>query len=290
MLSGKTGLAFRFVIHKRLLPSSVDAYNWGWENWKHVNTLGIYSEYYEGKLNNPAFVLYQDAAIEKIRTSIDNGFGVIAWGMSSSQFGVIYGYDDRDQVFYFKNPGDVEDNIMLYKNFGIITEGSWYYQIFGKKIDKDIRDIYRDSLLIAVQEWENQYKLDSSYGSGRMAYEYLISALENQDLNEAGAYYILPLYSMSKCEIYEYLSEVIKELPEISGAANKYLKLKEIYQNILKLPLSMMFDKDKKYIPQLVEYFKQARETEKAGINELKLFLKETLNNVHINPERLKDL
>jgi hypothetical protein len=39
-----------------------------------------------------------------------------------------------------------------------------------------------------------------------------------------------------------------------------------------------------------LQYFSQAKKIEEAGIHELKLYLRETLNNIHVNPFRLKDL
>lgn len=290
MLLGKSGLAFRFTLHKRLLPSSMDAYNWGWENWKHINALGVYSEYYEGRLENPVFPLYQEAAVKKIKASIDNGVGVIAWGMSGSRFGVITGYDDTDQVFFFSCPGDYKDNPLLYKNFGVVLEGSWYYHIVGKQIKKDQRDIYRDSLQIAVNEWETPHKLNFTYGSGRKAYEYLISALEARDFNHSGAYYVLPFYVESKISIPAYLAEVHKEFPDIKEALDNYSDVGYLYQTIQKIPFTGDIKKDRLFIPHLIKVFRQARELEEAGIRNLKDFLRETLNNAPINPERIQSL
>jgi len=71
MLSGMSGIAFKFVVHKRLLPSSLDMYNWVTENWKAVDTLGIYTETYEGSQLNPTFPLYRKEAIKKIKDSGD---------------------------------------------------------------------------------------------------------------------------------------------------------------------------------------------------------------------------
>jgi hypothetical protein len=113
MLSGMSGMAFRFVIHKRLLPSSLDMYNWAPENWKAVDNLGIYSEVYEGTHLNTTFPLYRNEAIRKISESIDNGMPVITWGLNFSEFCLITGYDDSDGVLYYMHPGDTENNVLI---------------------------------------------------------------------------------------------------------------------------------------------------------------------------------
>ena len=79
MLSGMTGMAFKFVIHKRLLPSSLDLYYWQEENWQAVNSLGIYNETYSDTPMNATFPLYQKNMLHKIISSIDDGKAVIGW-------------------------------------------------------------------------------------------------------------------------------------------------------------------------------------------------------------------
>jgi len=73
MLYGMTGMAFKFSIHKRMLPSSLDLYDWRWENWRAVNVLGIYNETYSGSPLDSTFHIYQKNMILKIKQSIDAG-------------------------------------------------------------------------------------------------------------------------------------------------------------------------------------------------------------------------
>ena len=141
-LSGQSGFAFKFIIHKNIYPSSLDMYNVSWETWQAVDQLGIYNETYSGFKNNITFRLYQKAAIRKIKESINRGVGVIMAHTNWMQYGVIYGYDDDDQVFYLKEPGNNNLEVILYENFGINRGACWFYQVFGEKVPLDCQQIY----------------------------------------------------------------------------------------------------------------------------------------------------
>ncbi|MCX7923006.1 MAG: hypothetical protein N3B21_13485 [Clostridia bacterium] len=289
MLSGMTGMAFKFTIHNKLLPSSVDMYN-PWENWRAVDTLGIYSEVFSGSIHNPTFPLYKKEALRKIKQTIDDGKAVIAWGLNQPLYYLICGYDDVDRVFFFKYIHDDENDVMLYDNFGFVNQGDWSYQLVGDSIHKDIRDIYRASFQIAIDEWEAEYKVNPEYASGRSAYRNLINALKTGDVHDFGPYHIMETYIKSKHEIHMYMQEVIKELPQLKQAAELYRHVAGIYQNISSLSVAKSFIEDRKFVPTLVELFEIALKKEEAAVRELKIYINEIMGNSAINPTRLKDI
>lgn len=289
MLSGMTGMAFVSVAHKNLIPASVDVYSLRESGWRSLDILGLYSEIYGGVNNSITFPLYQQKAVERVKQSIDAGRGAVVWAPKRMEFGVIYGYDDEDEVLFYKDrylPGEF---VMLYKNLGRTNSVFWMCQVIGDGIDKDIRDIYLDSMEVCVDEWEMPYKAQPhtkrEFGSGRKAYEYMINALESRDYNNIGAIRIINCCMLCKNETYKYLKEVKKEMPEIQPAFDKYKELNEIFMSIAGLvpqyaPGAIM---DIENIPRLVEYLREAKEAEDQAVGEVKKYLKDILNNRYID-------
>ena len=79
MLAGMTGVAFKFVISKSIIPSSLDMYDWYKENKRGVDNIGIYNEIHMGNNSNEVFILYQKESLKKVKNSIDRGMAVIVW-------------------------------------------------------------------------------------------------------------------------------------------------------------------------------------------------------------------
>lgn len=67
-LMGLTGMAFRFIIHDQICPSSVTVYDWVRDHFAIVDRIGIYSEFFQvyndAKLNT--FAKVQEAAVSVI--------------------------------------------------------------------------------------------------------------------------------------------------------------------------------------------------------------------------------
>jgi len=293
LLAGMTGFSFIFVTHKDLILASTEVYNMKATSCKALDILGYYSEAYDGLKTNATFPLYQKVAIKRIKESIDEGVATIVWSPGITDFGVIYGYDDEDEVFFYKDRFNKEQQILLYSNLGKAEANYWMCHIIGDRIEKDIRDIYIQSLEFAVDCWETVYVdeifLGKEFASGRMAYEYLIEALKKKDFHDLGAGKIIYYNTFSKKEAFLYLKDVKEEIPEAEPAYLKYKKLHEIYQRLIKLippaPIrGVDFKIDRaKNMDEIIELCTEAREVEEEAVGELKKLLKETLNNRYID-------
>ncbi len=290
MLSGMTGMLFKFVVHKRLLPSSLDMYSWQRENWKAVNMLGIYTETYSGSPMDPTFPLCREQAIRKIITSINEGRAAIGWGHENPRFCLYTGYNEEDRVIFCRDSRSKEEEVLLYDNFGLIDEGDWFLQIIGDKVERDIRDIYRESMEDAVREWHTEYKEMPEYGAGKRAYQNLLDAFHSRVFNYNGAYYILELYLDSKINISRYMDAVILEIPELTEVTEIYHKLSDIISPLKALELSGKPENDMKYIPMAAELFQEAMQLEDRAVTRLEKYLENYLHNRRVNPARLKDL
>lgn len=275
LLSGMTGAAFPFIVNKSLLPISTEISILKGGCGKSLDMLGIYSEVFSGNNYNPAFGLYQDKAVERVKESINRGMGSIFWEPEILEFGVIYGYDDADNVFYYKDRVYGSCQVMLYENLGKSHEPYWMCQIIGEGVYKDIRDIYMESLEDCIYKWERPFSAegykDRDFFSGYKAYEHLIKVLDKGSFCEDGMVRIIKNAAISRSEILRYIKEMRIEFPKMAGAVSIYEKLNELYKDI-----SGMTEEGRMYriiISRMIELLKQARDLELLFVDNIKNFV-----------------
>jgi hypothetical protein len=224
-LSGLSGMAFKFSVHKRLLPMSVSAYGqWGTEHRPAVDNLGIFTESDGGRTRHPTFRYYQREAIRWVKRSLERGIGVVYW---LPEFGVIHGYDDEDGVFFVQDGRSTESHIVLYENFGINSTPFWSIQLFGDRVKIELSAMVLESLRMAIHDWVTPHKTlpDTEIASGKLAYAYLVGGLDRGGYDERGAVYILKSYLYARREIENYLHDVREALPGLNEAAEIYSEL-----------------------------------------------------------------
>lgn len=292
LLSGMTGFAFIFSAHKELIVASTEMYGLRTMALNSLDILGYYTEVYSGLKSWPTFPLHQKRAVIRAKESIDAGMGVIVWAPGITDFGVIFGYDDGDEVFFYKDRHHKDAQILPYNNLGRAEASFWMCQIIGDNVEKDIRDVYLDSLEYAVDIWETPY-IDEvihnrALASGRKAYEYLIGGMRSGDFYELGAAKLIYYNAIAREEAYRYMNDVKEELPESYPAYLKYKELYDIYQrakSILPPPPvpGQPFNLDRGRLPQLIEYCEEAKEAEEAAVSELKQLLNERLSNRYVD-------
>ncbi|XEC93825.1 hypothetical protein AB6A23_21110 [Paenibacillus tarimensis] len=225
MLSGLSGMAFKFSVHERLLPLSVSAYGqWGVEHEPAVRNLGLFTIWDGGRTRHPTSRYYREDAVRWTKESLDRGVGAIYW---IPEFGVIHGYDDADRVFFVQDGLSADDHIILYDNFGLNFTPFWYCQVFGDRVHVPLEEIILESLRLAVHDWDTPHKTlpDKEIASGRLAYEFLARGLESGDYDEHGALYILDSYQYSRTEIMLYLQEGRGIWEELDEACVLYERL-----------------------------------------------------------------
>ncbi|NQX43879.1 hypothetical protein HQN87_00930 [Paenibacillus tritici] len=274
MLSGLSGMAFKFSVHEKLYFHSVTAYGqWGQEHGPGIDNLGIYTVYDGGRSRHESFREYQRIAIESVKQSLDRGRACIYW---IPEFGVIHGYDEEDQVFYVQDGKSGGTEYVLYDNFGINFTSFWYCQYIGDKVDIPLQDAVLESLRLALEDWETPYKIlpDQSIASGRLAYSFLIGALQQGDFDNSGAVYILESYLSSRSEIRRYLEEVQSVLPGLGEVHGIYAQLEKIMR--LQLAASLPVAPGNRVLlpeqlPSLCAVVQQAMELEEQAMQQVRV-------------------
>ena len=192
-LMGLTGIGFHFIMHTQLCPSSVTVYEWTDDHLMALDRIGVLSEVYSiMNIRMNTFAEQQKIAVERIKGSIDAGRPVVAWAPTAIlEFGILYGYDDEDGVFFVKDCSGATGDPLLYENLGISEIPMLFYQTFSGKIEVDQEKVFRDSLQYGVSEWLKEFHVNPYYASGRKAYENFIRALEEAALMNFGLAYTL---------------------------------------------------------------------------------------------------
>ncbi|AIQ29497.1 hypothetical protein P40081_16070 [Paenibacillus sp. FSL P4-0081] len=274
MLSGLSGMAFKFSVHEKLFPFSVTAYGqWGKEHGPAIDNLGILTGHSGGRTRHDSFAVYQQAAIEDVKHSLDRGLACVYW---IPEFGVIHGYDEDDRVFYVQDGSSIETRYVLYDNFGLNITPFWYCQYIGDKVDIPLRDAVLESLRLALEDWETPYKTlpDPSIASGRLAYSFLIRALQQGEFDSSGAVYILESYLTARSEITSYLQEVESVLPGLNEVHSIYAELEEMVRGQLKVALPLTNSNRAlvhQQLPSLCTTLQQAFELEERAMQQLRI-------------------
>lgn len=269
MLSGLTGMAFKFSVHKDLLPMSVSAYGrWGIEHWSALDNIGILTVSDGGYTRHPTSRSYRLEAVQWVKESLDQGKGVIYW---LPEFGVIRGYDDEDGVFFIQDGYSSEDVVLLYENFGLNITPFWDIHLVGDKVDVPMKDMILESMRLALVDWETPYKTlpSTDIASGRLAYDFLSSGLEHGVYNERGAVYILDSYLYSRQEIKNYLGEAVTVWPDLQSAYVIYEELILIMETLASYitQTSSGREIDRAYIPLILKHLQEAKGLEEQAMN-----------------------
>lgn len=239
-LMGMSGIGFHFIIHKKVCASSVTVYDWAGDHIAAMDRIGIYSEIVcnmDTHMNT--FTKAREDAVRKIKESILSGRPVVVWAPTPIlEFGLITGFDDDDGVFHVMDCTCRPVDPLLYENLGMSEVPILFYQIFKEKVDVNREKIFRDSLSYGVSEWEKIVHCSPEYASGRKAYEFLIKAMEEGEIDDFGLAYSLAVYVDAKeciAKYLNYINETSEQLRGINKAAELFTQIADKYKQLTAL-------------------------------------------------------
>lgn len=144
---------------------------------KALSNLGYEVKVYNFLKPEPATVA---AAIDDIRNSIDRGVPVVAWDIFHPEFGLIYGYDDKNQEFH---------------GLDKLRQESFTYERLGNGV--------RTTEVIKHPIGE--------MAQGLMAYEAWIEAFHGERINARFNAYNLAIYSECRQHSVKFLQNLVSE-------------------------------------------------------------------------------
>jgi predicted DNA-binding transcriptional regulator YafY len=236
MFLGKTGLAFHYIIHEHLNPSSPTVYDWPEKHFEALDRIGIGTTQFNvySKKTTNTFSLVQKRALEAIKMSLQNGKGVVVWAPTKIlEFGIVYGYDDEENVLLVHDCLNHEADPMLYTNIGISDVPFLYYQIIEGKTEVPEEKIVRDAIRYGISEWKKQTSLSRYYATGKNAYANLLNALTKEEYDSFGLAYILSVYTDTKTALSRFFGDLSLQYPKWRWVKRTYSYfeiLSELYE------------------------------------------------------------
>lgn len=211
----ETGIAVQFCVDKNCSPLSITDYDWINEHTSFMERIGIQTKKYYSDPQDPMYSVTQQEAVQAIKNAIDNKIASVVWGIDTGEFGVIYGYDDEDKVFYTKGIGSQNTNAslpILYNNLGKTFE---YAPVLYCEIPQSLHDVnpeqaFVNFLNLYVQEM-NRISDNEERVYGFAAYDMLMKAIQEGNFNEFGLRYCVGVYYERKDAILQYLLERKKD-------------------------------------------------------------------------------
>lgn len=108
-----TGIASQFCVDENCSALPITDYDWMEEHACFTERIGVRTKKYYAAPGAEEYSVKQKEAIAAIKKSIDEGKACVVWGIDTGEFGVIYGYDDEDKVFFPKGIGSRNANASM---------------------------------------------------------------------------------------------------------------------------------------------------------------------------------
>lgn len=266
-----TAAASRFIIHHRLATDSLSAYNWMASHFQESDFIGIASSQEAGFTFTPTFPLYRQHAIREITRSIDRGVAAILW---QDRFVAVTGYDSKQQILLIADVEGAPPLPLPYQAFGGTCSPYWYFQVFEARIELDLLEVYRESLMQALFHWETHDPLlpPAEYKCGSAAYGAMLTALHTRNYDQDGLPHILRAYATSKQDMHHYLSSLVYIWPSLADAAANYGRAGRAWQAASDLCRSLQPDHT-----QLMVQLATAQEAEEQAMAGIRAFMQETV-------------
>ena len=235
-----TGIASRFCVDANCSSLPVTDYDWMEDHACFMERIGVRTKKYYAAPGAEEYSAVQEEAVVAIKEGIEAGRACVTWGIDTGEFGLIYGYDDEDKVFFPKGIGSRNTNTsmpILYSNLGKTFEWApvLYCEIPEKAQEVDWNRAYAEALRLYVQGMESVCKNGRAYGLA--AYDAMIAAVKEDRLDSFGFKYCIGIFYERKDALLLYLEEMQKEQP--SEALEELI---EAFRATVGLYRKLMFD------------------------------------------------
>ncbi|WP_088034560.1 GyrI-like domain-containing protein [Evansella clarkii] len=301
-IMGYSSHAFRMNIHPESVspagPTMFAPYELVSQNLK---TLGVYT------LTRSEFtpLSNKDLAdtIRMAESRIDTGVPVISWDLFSPEFGLIYGYDHGQQVFYAKDMK--KDNIIKYSELNERASSHLFLCGFFDSVPKSTPIMFRDALKKIIEHADGKSPFASfEYKHGLAGYDAWIHAFQTRKIDAFGNAYNIAVVGDARKHGSHFLTiltenwdastildqQVIEVLTE---AKELYSKVASCFEQLGKLfPFPRGGEpNDHATSQKAIELLQHAYEWERKGIEDLRRLeslLEQYVDNNYMNPYLIK--
>lgn len=236
---GVTGIAAQFCIDTHCSALPVTDYDWTAEHPRFLEKIGVKTKLYYAAPDDPAYESRQEQAIRALREALSQNRAAVVWGIDTGEFGIIDGYDDEDSVFFAKGIGSANTSCsmpVLYKNLGKTFSNApiLYVEIPSSFQAIDWKQAYFHSLQQYAQEMTRiSDNADRAFGIN--GYDFLLSALKNNQCDSFGLRYCVGIYYERKEAMLLYLREIKDtfENQEIKSVIDEFEQLVTLYRQLM---------------------------------------------------------
>lgn len=210
-----TGIAAQFCVDANCSALPITDYDWLEEHSRFMERIGVQTKKYYASPVDEVYSNQQEKAIVEIKQAVDAGRACVVWGIDTGEFGVIYGYNEEDKVFFPKGIGDQNTNFsmpILYSNLGKTFEPA---PILYCEIPESVREVdwnlaYLKALELYVEGM--QASIDNfGRAYGLCVYDTITDAVREERLDSFGFKYCVGIFYERKEAFLMFLEELEKE-------------------------------------------------------------------------------
>ena len=210
-----TGIASQFCVDANCSALPITDYDWLDAHTHFMDSIGIQTRKYYASPTDELYSAKQEEAISEIKQAIKDGRASVVWGIDTGEFGVIYGYDDEDEVFFAKGIGSQNMNFsmpILYGNLGKTFEPA---PILCCEIPESAHEVdwnvaYMKALELYVLGMQ-MFRDDSGRMYGLAVYDAISEAVNEGRVDSFGFKYCVGVFYERKDAMLKYLEEMQKE-------------------------------------------------------------------------------
>jgi len=281
-LMGETGMAFHMVMNEACCISSVTVYDWTATHSAALTNIGVLSEVYQALPGTPTYDAACRRALVNIKRSIDNGVGVVLWGVDTGEFGVVYGYDDEDGILLTSGCWGSRGRPILYENVGRSFPGApiLHYQIMLERVPTDEREAARGALLYYVDLMERTGHIAPGYRAGLLAYDNWITALQTEGFDQTGCRYATFVYTEARECAARYVAHLAESERTLEPAAASFRRTADIYEQMMAVLGQSLSDPSTLHTPvspsqaaALIPLLREARQSEAETVTLVRRYL-----------------
>lgn len=206
---GLTAQAFRLTVEEETIDASgPHMYFWESKFYDGLCNLGFVSSH-SGDGGAPPTPYMLNKGIGHIRSSIMREMPVIGWDLSAPEFGLIYGYDDEQQLLH---ADDIRGKKQIpYDRLGRGLSGGMFVLSIDEEHPVNVWQSVCSSLDMAVRHAYGELTF-VGYVCGLTAYECWIEAFQQRRIDVIGNAYTLDIVTDAREHAVRYLTGITDKL------------------------------------------------------------------------------
>ncbi|MCK8060110.1 MULTISPECIES: hypothetical protein [unclassified Fusibacter] len=240
-VAGRSGFAFRTIVHKELCPSAMSVFDWDLLKEASKNC-GVEVDvvtrlWHEDELEPQR----REEAVSIIKRAIDRHVPTVAWDLTVPEWELVTGYDDQLKRFDCLSVMNKEATLE-YDKLGRREIPILFVMAPGKANGITAEAALKRALQMAVDHsLEKEFCERPDYQDGHKAYELWAKALGTIKEDDWSSRYYLSTYECMRRLAVEYLQSHLQRVPALAPVVELYKQVHSSLNKALTLRNSEVF-------------------------------------------------